>query len=78
MSQGKKQQQSSIKTRLNHEDFSDVFNESSIVEENSFIPSPIQRHIDQLYEQIDDLMLQLSEERFQHQQTRTKVIFLFL
>lgn len=43
----------------------------------SFVPSPIQTHIDRLYEQVDELMVQLTEERFRHQQTRTKVFQTF-
>ena len=42
-----------------------------------FLPAPIQVHIDRLYEQIDDLVLQLSDERLRHKQTRIRVI-LFL
>jgi VanZ family protein len=40
---------------------------------NSFLPAPLQSHVDQLYEQIDDLTSQLSEERSKHKQTRIKV-----
>jgi hypothetical protein len=41
------------------------------------LPPPIQAHIDRLYEQIDDLALQLAEERLNHKQTRTKVFDTF-
>ena len=37
------------------------------------LPPPIQAHIDRLCEQIDDLALQLAEERLNHKQTRLKV-----
>ncbi len=40
-----------------------------------FLPTPIQTHIDRLYEQIDDLVLQLSDERLRHKQTRIRVFF---
>lgn len=45
---------------------------------NSFLPAPLQSHIDQLYEQIDDLTSQLSEERSKHKQTRIKVDLFFV
>jgi len=37
------------------------------------LPAPVQAHIDHLCEQIDDLSLQLAEERLNHKQTRLKV-----
>jgi hypothetical protein len=40
-----------------------------------FLPPPIQIHIDRLYEQIDDLVLQLSDERLRHKQTRIRVFY---
>ena len=40
---------------------------------HSFISTPIQEHIDHLYEQINELALELTEERFKHKQTRFKV-----
>ena len=39
----------------------------------SFLPLPIQTHIDHLYEQINDLTKQLSEERIKHKQARINV-----
>jgi len=36
------------------------------------LPPPVQAHIDHLCEQIDDLALQLAEERLNHKQTRNK------
>jgi len=43
----------------------------------SNLPPPIQAHIDHLCEQIDDLALQLAEERLNHKQTRAKVFSQF-
>ncbi|CAF1149115.1 unnamed protein product, partial [Didymodactylos carnosus] len=40
--------------------------------QHSLLPSPIQVHIDQLLEQIDDLTLLFEEERLNHKQTRQK------
>ena len=37
------------------------------------LPPPIQAHIDRLCEQIDDLALQLAEERLNHKQTKLRV-----
>ena len=37
------------------------------------LPPPIQAHIDHLCEQIDDLALQLAEERLNHKQTKLRV-----
>jgi len=37
------------------------------------LPPPIQAHIDHLCQQIDELSLQLAEERLNHKQTRLKV-----
>jgi hypothetical protein len=45
---------------------------------SSFIPAPIQSHIDLLYEQIDDLTLQLFEERSKNKQIRIQVRCFFL
>ncbi len=43
------------------------------------LPAPVQAHIDHLCQQIDDLSLQLAEERLNHKQTRLKVFdFLFV
>jgi hypothetical protein len=41
----------------------------------SLLPAPIQAHIDHLYEQIDDLTIQLSEERVKSKQARIKVFY---
>ncbi len=38
------------------------------------LPPPIQAHIDRLTEQIDELALQLAEERLNHKQTKLTVI----
>lgn len=38
------------------------------------LPPAVQAHIDNLCEQIDDLALELAEERLNHKQTRLKVI----
>ena len=37
------------------------------------LPNEMQKHLDDLYEQIDDLVLQLSEERLNHQLTKKQV-----
>ena len=41
------------------------------------LPPPVQAHIDHLCEQIDDLALQLAEERLNHKQTRLKVFIFY-
>lgn len=48
-----------------------------VLDRHPTLPPPIQAHIDHLCEQIDDLALQLAEERLNHKQTKLRVrIFL--
>ncbi|CAF1132072.1 unnamed protein product [Rotaria sp. Silwood1] len=63
-----------VDARIN-EEFFNLTDEQTKLDENSqrgALPPPIQAHIDNLCEQIDDLALQLAEERLNHKQTRAK------
>lgn len=46
---------------------------SIILHRNNLLPPVIQSHLDRMSEQIDDLALQLAEERLNHKQTRAQV-----
>ncbi|CAF0979938.1 unnamed protein product [Rotaria sordida] len=69
-----KKNKQNIDAHIN-EEFFNLPEENTKFDENpqrATLPPPIQAHIDHLSEQIDDLALQLAEERLNHKQTRAK------
>ncbi|CAF3553519.1 unnamed protein product [Rotaria sp. Silwood1] len=77
----KKQQESTIKQNnsnpdsLINKDLFASFNEHSNFDENSqcsSLPGPMQGHLDHVYEQMNEITLQLAEERLKHKQTQIK------
>ena len=74
-----KKNQCSIDVTINEEFFNAGDQRSNIDEESGFsrhvsLPVPIQAHIDHLRLQVNDLTLQLAEERLNHKQTRVQVL----
>ncbi|CAF0989208.1 unnamed protein product [Rotaria sp. Silwood1] len=77
----KKQQELTIKQNnsnpdsLINKDLFASFNEHSNFDENSqcsSLPGPMQGHLDHVYEQMNEITLQLAEERLKHKQTQIK------
>ncbi|CAF4745247.1 unnamed protein product, partial [Rotaria sp. Silwood2] len=69
--------QQGLTVKKNKQNIDALINEEffNLTDENTkrgALPPPIQAYIDNLCEQIDDLALQLAEERLNHKQTRVK------